>query len=258
MDDSECTSDVEDGSDAEGDGDGTFVGSLGSSSVDSTDDYICFVAEDEADAASVPREKQSAPVSSESACAEPWASSLKSEAAVDDDDADQDDQAAFDFSEDDDGDGTFDAELWRALSVSPMSIDYRPEHRSWPRLPGQCDDCLSAPRPPCPTHGKIAEANRELRRCAPPPQPGTARVRFRSGERLATVHDAPVYDRTITTDILDGIRERERKRRWCERIDGQFAPQLERVLTPEHRARVCRERPELVWSEASTSTSTSS
>ena len=75
-----------------------------------------------------------------------------------------------------------------------------------------------------------------------------AQVRFLSGDRLATVHAAPDYDRGIASDLLDQQRQRDRLRRWRQDVDLRVAPVVSAVLAPEHRQRVLRERPELVRS----------
>ena len=71
-------------------------------------------------------------------------------------------------------------------------------------------------------------------------------MRFHSGDRLATVHAAPDYDRTIASDLLDQQRQRDRLRVWRQEVERQVAPVLAAVLAPEHRRRVLAERPELL------------
>ncbi|KAF0304969.1 hypothetical protein FJT64_002628 [Amphibalanus amphitrite] len=136
------------------------------------------------------------------------------------------------------------------LSAETDPSDSEPEDSSDDELSDdECEPCHSSPGGTCALHQRIAEANRQLVDwcAAPPRQPNReARVRFLSGDRLATVHAAPDYDRAIASDLLDQQRQRDRLRRWRQDVDRQVAPVLAAVLSAEHRQRVLRERPELL------------
>ncbi|XP_037086913.1 uncharacterized protein LOC119107537 [Pollicipes pollicipes] len=234
------------------------AGLVPSASAESADDFICFSRDDASSSNGCASEDSDRPALAASVSQPPVL------AAVGSDQVDSGISPGADASEDEAGlwaDGSFsddegasdegcefDVDLWRKLSVSPMSLNY--QRTPAPAVPDLCDACPRAPSHVCPTHQRIAEANRKLRLApaAPPAGPRTSRVRFRSGEAMAEVHAAPEYDRAIGSDLLDLQRQRDRLRRWRQHVERAVAPALSAVLSEQHRARVLRQRPELLRS----------